>query len=128
MSRPTIPISGVHPAPHRPHPLSPGRRGAGQGRRPPASAASGTLDAPESSGIIIGTMGDLRVLRSITPTAVIFTLNQDSVARRPPGRRRLLRHVVQLRADSLGAPGDRAMEAGVSDHAWSAEEIAWLVE
>ena len=45
----SILISGAHPVPHRPAPY----------------------------GIIIAAMGDVRVLRSATPTAVIFTLNQD---------------------------------------------------
>ena len=47
----SILISGAHPVPHRPAPY----------------------------GIIIAAMGDVRVLRSATPTAVIFTLNQDSL-------------------------------------------------
>ena len=46
----SILISGAHPVPHRPAPY----------------------------GIIIAAMGDVRVPRSATPTAVIFTLNQDS--------------------------------------------------
>src|SRR5262245_30161644 len=78
MNRRTIPISGAHPAPHRPQYLSLGGCGAGQRRRQPASAASGTLDAPALSEIIIGAMGDLRILRSATPPAVTFTLNQNS--------------------------------------------------
>jgi len=48
--------------------------------------------------------------------------------RQPQGCGRLLHHVVQLRADSPDAPGDPAMEAGIGDHVWSAEEIARLVE
>ena len=81
MRRKSIPISGAHPAPPRPQLLALGGRGASQGRRQPASAASGTLDAPVFSEIIIGAMGDLRILRSPTPTAVIFTLNQNSGVR-----------------------------------------------
>jgi len=81
----TILISGAHPVPHRPRGLSPGGRRAGQGRRQPVSAASATLDAPEPTGTITAAMRDARVLRCVTPTAVIFTLNQDtaSYARRP---------------------------------------------
>ena len=74
----TILIAGAHPVPHRPRNLSTGGRRASQGRRQPASAASPTLDAPEASGTINAAMGDARVLRCVTPTAVIFTLNQDT--------------------------------------------------
>ena len=81
MNQRTIPISGAHPALHRPHLRALGGRRAGQGRPQPASAASlTTLDAPALSEIIIGAMGDLRILRSPTPTAVIFTLNQNKQA------------------------------------------------
>ena len=71
-------ISGAHPVPHRPRPWPAGARRAGQGRRQPASGASVTLDAPEHVGTIIAAMGDIRDLRSTTPTAVTFTLNQDT--------------------------------------------------
>jgi hypothetical protein len=75
-----IPISETNPAPHRPRDLRPGGRKAGQGRRQPASAASATLDPPKLCGTLTAAMGAARVLRSVIPTAVIFTLNQD---RRP---------------------------------------------
>jgi hypothetical protein len=74
----SILISGAHPVPHRPRDTSTGGRRAGQGRRQPPSAASVTLDAPEPSGTLIAAMGDARGLRSATPTAVIFTMNQDT--------------------------------------------------
>jgi hypothetical protein len=83
MSRNTILIFGAHPAaPHRPQHLNPAGGRAGQGRRRPASAASGTLDAAEP-GTIVEAMGDVRILRSATPTAVIFTLNQDTLTEDP---------------------------------------------
>lgn len=72
-------LSGAQPALPRPHSLRTGARRAGQGRREPASAASGTLDAPKPPGTLVTAMGDVPILRSATPTAVIFTLNQDTL-------------------------------------------------
>lgn len=72
-----IPISGAHPVPLRLRGITTGGHRVGQGRRQPASAASATLDAPEPYGTITVAMGDAPVLRCVTPTAVIFTLNQD---------------------------------------------------
>jgi hypothetical protein len=81
MNRSSSPISAAQPALHRPHHLRSGGRRAGQGRRQPASAASVTLDAPKLAGTFGGAMGSTRILCSDIPTAVIFTLNQDSTRR-----------------------------------------------
>jgi hypothetical protein len=87
--KPTIPFPGAHSVPHRPQTLDPGERRGSQGRLPqPASPASFTLDCPEHSGSITGAMGDSGSLRYSNPTAVTFTLNQDTVGFALLSRRR----------------------------------------
>ena len=66
--------------PRSPSPTDPEYRstqGASRAAKP-AREARFTLDAPEHSGTITGAMGPDSVVHYVNPTAVIFTLNQDS--------------------------------------------------
>jgi hypothetical protein len=62
-------------------------------------------------------------MRRFTRLTNAFSKNGES--RRSRGT---LLHVLQLRAGPPDAPRHPAMEAGVSDHVWSIEEIARLLE
>jgi hypothetical protein len=80
MMRTVILRPGAHPDAHRPQAQRTGGCRAGQGRRQPASAASVPLDVLASPPVPSSRRwADARFLpKHHTPTAVLFTLDQDT--------------------------------------------------